>query len=634
MSNKETFRVDSVRSTGNYTSVKFENGYKVDLRPFIYIKTGDILEFIPSIEAFEEVNKIIIEKSTGLTRKIKIHPPYCKTETVCVSPHCFKVTFQERRSGKDWESARFLEQFHYRGKGLNRLVGRRTVLIVESNMHGIIGYGVLSATVAAAKPRFALFHTNFKEQMQTKLINQIVRIPRVVIHPEFRGMGLGALTAKHLVQYVKDYWDINGYTPILVEVIASMTDYHRFFESAGFLKFGHTLGYEKGIIPEYGVGSWKPRPNHGQYDFFKNQKSKPYLIYPLNENILSMLMEGNPTKLQSRQVLSREVRLSEPIHFTQISIEYKANDGLTPRAAEIKEAFGVDATQMYSPVLTQFSLRIDPGDVVMLTGASGSGKSTIIKLLTQNLEELNAEMNIRGEPPKLDPSKVANLTANWNEELPLIDQVGECTRDAIALLNVVGLAEAHLYLKRPSQISDGQRYRFAVAQLCNSGEPVWVADEFASTLDPLTAAIVAKGLRKSAWKFGATVVLAAPHISHFVDSLLPNKIVWLRWGGFAKTLSVRLIYEQLENGLKVQVGNTCAYDLTSVAIGGINETGEVETLKTIGTLASNHISSPFQLKWDAIERFSAIVAQTNEQVGDIVYLDPANAYLYRGGSNQ
>lgn len=229
-------------------------------------------------------------------------------------------------------------------------------------------------------------------------------------------------------------------------------------------------------------------------------------------------------------------------------------------------------------------------------------------------------MNITGEPPRLDSSKVAKLTANQDAELPLIDQVGGSTREAIALLNSVGLAEAHLYLKRPSQISDGQRYRFAVARLCDSRKPIWVADEFVSTLDPLTAAIVAKGLRKSAWKFGATLVLAAPHMGHFVDSLSPNKIVWLRWGGFAKAFSIRLTYEQLGNGLQVQVKNTCAYDLTGIRVGGISQTGEVKTLKIIGTLASNCTSGPIQLNWDTITRFSAIVVQTDEQVGDIVYL--------------
>jgi len=484
----------------------------------------------------------------------------------------------------------------------------------------VIGYGVLSATLPAAKPRFALFNTNFKEQMKTKLINQLVRIPRVVIHPEFRGMGLGALVAKHLVQYAKDYWDINGYAPILVEVIASMTDYHHFFESAGFVRSGYTLGYQKGIIPEYGVGAWQPRPNHGRYDFFKNRKSKPYLIYPLDENIRSMLVKGNPAKLQRKQVLSREADLSEPINFAQLSVEYKTSNGLTPRAAEIKEAFDVDATQMYSPVLTQFSLTINAGDVIMLAGASGSGKSTIIRLLTQNPEELNAEMNISGELIGLDPSKVAKLTSNWDEELPLIDQVGECTKDAIALLNGVGLAEAQLYLKRPSQISDGQRYRFAVARLCDSGKPIWVADEFASTLDPLTAAIVAKGLRKSAWKFGATLILAAPHIEHFVDSLLPNKLIWLRWGGVANIFSIGCKYKSHDEHLLVEIVNDCSNELTHVSVGGVRQTGHITQIRKLGTLPPRQRSAPIEIPWGDIAAFNTLAVTCEQRVGNLIYI--------------
>lgn len=620
MSNGETSRVNSIKSTGNHTSVKLETGHKVDLRPYIYIKSGDILEFIPSVKAFEEVNKIIIEKSTGLTRKIKIYPPYCEIETVCVPPYCFEVTFRERRSGKDWESARFLEQFHYRGKGLNRLVGRRTVLIVESNMHGIIGYGVLSATVAAAKPRFALFHTNFKEQMQTKLINQIVRIPRVVIHPEFRGMGLGVLTAKHLVQYAKDYWDINGYAPILVEVIASMTDYHRFFENAGFMKYGYTLGYENGIIPEYGVGAWQPRPNHNQYDFFKNQKSKPYLVYPLDERVKEMLMERNLIKLQSKRVQTTKRRLSQSINFDRLYAEYKVSNGLTSRAGEIKEAFSVDATQMYSPVLRDFSLQINPGDVVLFTGASGSGKSTVIKFLVEDLQDLEEQMNIQGQIRGVDPSQVAKLCTSWNDTLPLIDQVGESTREAIALLNSVGLAEAHLYLKRPCQISDGQRYRFAVALLCDSGKPIWVADEFASTLDPLTATIVAKGIRKSAWKCGATLILAAPHFEYFIESLLPNKIAQLRWGGIAKVFSLKLNYEDTGDLLGLRVENTCDHDLSGVSISGVTRTGQEEIVKLFPILHKRCKSEIIQVNWENLEHFVAIVSRSDQKVGDIIYL--------------
>ncbi len=154
-----------------------------------------------------------------------------------------------------------------------------------------------------------------------------------------------------------------------------------------------------------------------------------------------------------------------------------------------------------------------------LDGATGE-KRTLVKFLTRHSEQVTSLMDIQGEARGVDHTQVATLDTNWDNSLPLIDQIGKSTREAIALLNGVGLAEAHLYLKRPCQISDGQRYHFAVARLCDSKKPLWVADDFASTLDPVTAAIVAKGLRKISWKLGSTLVLAAPHAEHFVDSLL------------------------------------------------------------------------------------------------------------------
>ncbi|MFQ6105245.1 MAG: GNAT family N-acetyltransferase, partial [Candidatus Glassbacteria bacterium] len=205
----------------------------------------------------------------------------------------FEITFRERINIKDWEKVKELERFHYRGKGLNRLVGRRTVLLAEIEGYGIVGFGVLSATVPTAKPRFELLKTNFTNQMETKLINQIARIPRIVIHPEFRGMNLGVLMGKHLVQYAKEYWDINHYTPIMVEVIAAMIEYHKFFEKAGFIKLGYTTGYtQKPVIPQYGNGSFESRVNIKSYEFMRNQKPKPYLVFPLDPNLKEKIVQS------------------------------------------------------------------------------------------------------------------------------------------------------------------------------------------------------------------------------------------------------------------------------------------------------------------------------------------------------
>jgi ABC-type ATPase with predicted acetyltransferase domain len=189
-------------------------------------------------------------------------------------------------------------------------------------------------------------------------------------------------------------------------------------------------------------------------------------------------------------------------------------------------------------------LTIDPGDMVLISGASGSGKSSVLRILTGSFQDASSSATVEGVVEGLNPEQVSELDANWDSDRSLVDLVGHNTDNAIALLNTVGLSEAHLYVKCPSQISEGQRYRFAIARLCDSGSPVWVADEFATALDPMTSAVAAKGLRKLAFKRGATVILAAPHITNFVESLHPNKLVYLSWGSAAKIYSADSGYDR------------------------------------------------------------------------------------------
>jgi len=610
-------QIENIKSSGYSTKVKLQNGYEIQLRPFIYIKKGDVLEFIPSVGDFTEINKIFRDKAIGEFKKIKIHPPYCVKETIFLDPHKFEITFRERANSKDWEKVKGLEGFHYRGKGLNKLVGRRTVLLAEIEGYGIVGFGVLSATVAVAKPRFELLETNFTHQMRSKLINRIARIPRIVIHPEFRGMNLGVLIAKHLVQYAKEYWDINHYTPIMVEVIAAMTEYHKFFEKAGFARIGYTLGYKNGIIPTYGNGGFESRPNHASYDFMQNQKPKPYLVFPLDLELKQKIERLYSDSFHSITILPKSPKLKKPIRFEKVSIKYKVKNGSTERTNIVKEVFGVDVEHAFSSIFRNLSFEIEPGDVVLLTGASGSGKSTIIRLLTSKLSILKKEMEIKGKIAGKDMRNIAVLNTNWGDSLPLIEQIkrnGDI-KEAIEILNSVGLSEAHLYIKRMEQISDGQRYRFAVAKLCDSGKPIWIADEFVSTLNPEMAAIVAKGLRKVAYKYGVTLVLAAPHIENFIGSLLPNKLIKLRWGTEAAIYSLKICFSQNGNKLSLRILNNGLLPLTNLQVGLTTTNGFFKTL------SSFECTNPREsINLEIEERdFCTLTIKTTEGVGEILY---------------
>ncbi|MDW8002779.1 MAG: hypothetical protein RMJ39_08960 [Deltaproteobacteria bacterium] len=216
------------------------------------------------------------------------------------------------------------------------------------------------------------------------------------------------------------------------------------------------------------------------------------------------------------------------------------------------------------------------------------------------------------------------LETEFDSSMPLIDQVkqGKDIKEAVELLNSVGLTEAHLYVKTPYKISNGQKYRFAVAKLCDSGKPIWVADEFASTLNPEMAAIVAKGLRKLAFRYGATVILAAPHVDYFVDSLLPNKIVKLRWGMQASLYSIKISSFQLKNKDAI-LNITSNGDLTlkGVETGFIEQNGMFRLESHTEKLAPKQtVLVKVKLKVELPDGdFYGVVVKSREGVGDVVY---------------
>lgn len=611
--------VRNISKYANYSNLTFTDNNTIKLGPYINVKEGDILEFTPNFLQYKKIDKIIEDPDTNITRKVKIFPSYRKNETINVPPHQFNIIFRERYNERDWKTVKNLEQFHYRGKEFNKIVGKRTVLLAELEDYGVIGFGLLSGATAAVGPRFKFLETNFSDQMRTKLINRIVRIPRIVIHPEFRGIGLGVLMTKHLIKYCQEYWDVNQYSPHIIEVIAAMTDYHRFFEKAGFVNYDRTLGYGGSAVkPNYGNGSFARRENKRSYDFMRDQESKPYLIYPIDMKYKKKLFQFK--KNERFKILKKRPQLEEQIVFENINVQYRSKKYDSNRSNKVRNAFGIVNGHFNSNVLPNFSLVIDPGDVVLITGASGSGKSTILRLLTSNFAEVTSDMEYNGKLPKIPDDKIAILNSNSYLPIPLIEQIETqgSLEEAIRLLNSVGLSEVHLYLKDPSQISDGQRYRFAIAKLCDSKKPIWVADEFVSSLNPEMAAIVAKGLRRVASLYGATLFLAAPHTNNFLGSLTPNKIIVVQWGKRARIYSIKTELFQEGKIIRLNLCNNGQITLSQIQVGFTNAKGKYTPKETIKILKpSDNVNIEISLKY--ARDIYTINIKTKEGVGDIFY---------------
>jgi ABC-type lipoprotein export system ATPase subunit/GNAT superfamily N-acetyltransferase len=194
-------------------------------------------------------------------------------------------------------------------------------------------------------------------------------------------------------------------------------------------------------------------------------------------------------------------------------IAFRTGNLITERTIEVAEAFGIGIDDTHEHVLFQdFELKLADGDVVYITGDSGSGKSVLLNALAKDLGDEAASME------ELDEESAE----------PIIDLVGTTFHDGLEKLSLVGLNDAFLFLRSPGHLSDGQRYRFKIAQLLDKGKRYWLCDEFCSTLDRTTARIVAYNIQKRARRSNATLIVATTH-TDLREDLNPSIYISKGW---------------------------------------------------------------------------------------------------------
>lgn len=185
------------------------------------------------------------------------------------------------------------------------------------------------------------------------------------------------------------------------------------------------------------------------------------------------------------------------------------------RVLEVAESFGIGLEDKEFVIFDNLPLEVKQGDVVYITGQSGSGKSLLLR-------ELRDQMRAEGK-------KVVDLDqVTLDMDLPLISQIGKNTNDAIRILGIAGLNDAYLFVRKPGELSDGQRYRFRLAKAIETGAEVWVADEFMAVLDRTAAKVIAYSVQKTARRAGATVIVATTH-GDMVKDLGPDLFVEKRY---------------------------------------------------------------------------------------------------------
>lgn len=186
--------------------------------------------------------------------------------------------------------------------------------------------------------------------------------------------------------------------------------------------------------------------------------------------------------------------------------------------------------------VNDISFKINKGEFAFLIGSSGSGKSTIIKLMLKELEPTRGEIYIDGQNiTKLKRKRIPYLRRNIGvifqdfrlledktvyENIAFAMQIinaspNHIKRQVPTVLELVGLKEKqNMY---PNELSGGEQQRVAIARALVNNPSVIIADEPTGNLDPHTAWEIMDLLQEI--NLRGTTIIMATHAEDIVNAM-------------------------------------------------------------------------------------------------------------------
>lgn len=176
------------------------------------------------------------------------------------------------------------------------------------------------------------------------------------------------------------------------------------------------------------------------------------------------------------------------------------------------------------PIINQLHLKVAAGEMLVLLGESGCGKTTTLRLVNRLLTPTSGQVSVEGKATSdWDPIRLRRRTGyviqegglfphfTVGENVALVPTLENWDRKRIAkrteeLLSLVGLEPKKFSARYPRELSGGQRQRVGVARALAADPSLLLMDEPFGALDPLTRASLQKEFADLKARLGKTVM--------------------------------------------------------------------------------------------------------------------------------
>jgi ATP-binding cassette subfamily B protein len=168
------------------------------------------------------------------------------------------------------------------------------------------------------------------------------------------------------------------------------------------------------------------------------------------------------------------------------------------------------------PILSSFNVDITPGESVAFVGATGAGKTTLVKLILRFYDPQTGSISIDGyELPMLDLQNLRAIIGLVSQDVFLIDGTvkeniiyGKLDADMDSIVEAAKIAEVHDFVnnlpnkyetlvgERGMKLSGGQRQRISIARAILRDPPILIFDEATSSVDNETEAAIQRSLER------------------------------------------------------------------------------------------------------------------------------------------